>query len=91
MQIKKYLSDFPPEKFYFEIFSKTIAFSITFGLRYINGQSLKEIDFPTRNAVDRFWGDSLLTVGKLKEATIKLSDEVDEEEQRRLSLALSKR
>ena len=46
-------SDFPPEKFYFEIFSKTNAVSITFGLRYIHGQSLKETDFPTRNAVDR--------------------------------------
>ena len=45
---------FPPEKFYFEIFSKTNAVSITFGLRYIHGQSLKEIDFPTRNAVDWF-------------------------------------
>ena len=44
-------SDFPPEKFYFEIFSKTNVVSITFGLRYIHGQSLKEIDFPTRNAV----------------------------------------
>ena len=53
-------SDFPPEKFYFEIFSKTNAVSITFGLRYIHGQSLKEIDFPTRNAVDRFEGDSLI-------------------------------
>ena len=47
-------SDVPPEKFYFEIFSKTNAVSITFGLRYIHGQSLKEIDFPTRNEVDRF-------------------------------------
>ena len=46
--------DVPPEKFYFEIFSKTNAVSITFGLRYIHGQSLKEIDFPTRNEVDRF-------------------------------------
>ena len=47
-------SDFPPEKFYSEIFPKTNAVSITFGLRYIHGQSLKKIDFPTRNAVDRF-------------------------------------
>ena len=31
-----------------------MRFSVTFGLRYINEQSLKEIDFPTRNAVDRF-------------------------------------
>ena len=42
------------QKFNFEIFPKTNAFSITFGPRYIHGQSLKEIDFPTRNAVDRF-------------------------------------
>ena len=47
-------SDFRPQKFNFEIFPKTNAFSITFGPRYIHGQSLKEIDFPTRNAVDRF-------------------------------------
>ena len=31
--------DFPPEKFYFEVFSKPNAASITFGLRYIHGQS----------------------------------------------------
>ena len=36
-----------PEKFYFEIFSKTNAVSITFGLRYIHWQSLKEINFET--------------------------------------------
>ena len=30
-------SDFPPQKFYFEIFTKTNAVSITFGLRYIHG------------------------------------------------------
>ena len=59
MKALKWWSDFPPEKCYFEIFSKTNAVSITFGLRYIHGQSLKEIDFPTRNAVDRFEGDSL--------------------------------
>ena len=47
-------ADFPPEKFYFEIFPKTNAVSITFGPIYIHGQSLKEINFPTRNAVDRF-------------------------------------
>ena len=35
---------------------KTNAISITFGLSYIHAQSLKEIDFPTRNAVDRFLG-----------------------------------
>ena len=46
-------SDFPLEKFYFEIFSKTNAVSITFGLRYIHGKSLKEIDFPIQDAVDR--------------------------------------
>ena len=40
--------------FHFEIFPKTHAISVTFGLRYIHGQSLKEIDFATRNAVDRF-------------------------------------
>ena len=34
-------SHFPPEKVYFEIFSKNNAVSITFGLRYIHGQSLK--------------------------------------------------
>ena len=47
---------FPPEKFYFEIFSKTNAISITFWLRYmyIHGKSLPEIDSPTQNAVDRF-------------------------------------
>ena len=37
------LSDFPPKKFYFEIFPKTNAVSITFGLRYIRGQSLKKL------------------------------------------------
>ena len=47
-------SDFPSEKFYFEIFSKTNAVSITFGLRYIHGPSLTEIDFPTRNADSLF-------------------------------------
>ena len=45
-------SDFPPEKFYFEFFSLTNAVSIIFGLRRTRRQSLKEIDFPTRNAVD---------------------------------------
>lgn len=48
------------ERFHFEIFPKTNAISITFGPRYIHGQSLKEIDFPTRNAVDRFLRDFLL-------------------------------
>ena len=38
--------DFPPEKFYFEIFLRTNSVSITFGLIYIYGQSLKEIDWP---------------------------------------------
>ena len=45
---------FLPKKFIFEIFSKTNVVSITFRLRYIHGQSLKEIDFLTRSAVDRF-------------------------------------
>ena len=31
-------SDFPSQKFYFEIFSKTKRVSITFGLRYIMGK-----------------------------------------------------
>ena len=42
------------------IFPKTNAISITFGPRYIHGKSLKEIDFPTRDAVDRFLRDFLL-------------------------------
>ena len=48
------LKRFSSQKFNFKIFPKTNAFSITFGPRYIHGQSLKEIDFPTRNAVDWF-------------------------------------
>ena len=48
------LERFSSQKFHFEIFPKTNAISITFGPRYSHGQSLKEIDFPTRNAVDRF-------------------------------------
>ena len=51
---RRALKRFSSQKFNFEIFQKTNAFSITFGPRYIHGQSLKEIDFPTRNAVDRF-------------------------------------
>ena len=51
---RRALKRFSSQKFNFEIFPKTNAFSITFGPRYIHGQSLKEIDFPTRNAVDRF-------------------------------------
>ena len=35
-------SDFPRENFYFKIFFNAV--SITFGLRYIHGQSLTEID-----------------------------------------------
>ena len=58
--------DFPPKKFYFEIFPKTNAISITFGPREIHGQSFKEIDFPTRNAVERFKGDSLLIASSRK-------------------------
>ena len=46
--------DFPHETFYFEIFPKTNVVSVTFGSRYNHGQSLKNIYFPTRNAVDRF-------------------------------------
>ena len=48
------LERFSFEKFHFRIFPKTNAISVTFGPRYIQKQSLKEIDFPTRNAVDRF-------------------------------------
>ena len=55
---RRALERFSPQKFDFEIFPKTNAFSITFGPRYIHGQSLEEIDFPTRNAVDRCWRDS---------------------------------
>ena len=45
---RRALKRFSSQKFNFEIFPKTNAFSITFGPRYIHGQSLKEIDFPTR-------------------------------------------
>ena len=48
------LERFSPQKFHFENFPKTNAISITSGPRYIHEQSLKEIDFPTRNAVGRF-------------------------------------
>ena len=48
------LERFSSQKLHFEIFPKTNAISISFGPRYIHGQSLKEIDFPTRNTVDRF-------------------------------------
>ena len=51
-------SDSPSEKFYFEIFSKTNAVSITFWLRYIHGKSLKEIDFPTQNVDSLSWLES---------------------------------
>ena len=51
---RRALKRFSPEKFHFEIFPKPNAISITFGPRYIHEQSLKEIDFPKRNAVDRF-------------------------------------
>ena len=54
------LERFSSQKFHFEIFPKTNAISITFGPSYIHGQNLEEIDFPTRNAVDRFYRDSLL-------------------------------
>ena len=43
-----------------------MRFQFTFGLRCIPGQSLTEIDSPTRNAVDRFEGDSLLTASVIK-------------------------
>ena len=43
-----------------------MRFQFTFGLRYIHGQSLTEIDSPTRNAVDRFYGDSLSTASVIK-------------------------
>ena len=48
------LERFSSQKFYFEFFPKTNAISVTFAPRYIHGQILKEIDFPTRNAVDPF-------------------------------------
>ena len=53
-------SDFPPEKFYSEIFPKTNAVSITFGLRYIHGQSLKELISDAKRSGPVFLGDSLL-------------------------------
>ena len=60
----------PPETFYFEIFSKTHAVSITFGQRYIHGQSLKEIDFSARNALDQFYpgggGTGLMFAGYVR-------------------------
>ena len=40
--------------FRLEIFPKTNAISVTFEPRYIHEQILKEIDFPTRNAVATF-------------------------------------
>ena len=57
---RRALERFSSQKFHFEIFPKTNAISITFGPRYIHGLSLEEIDFPTRNAVNRFYRDSLL-------------------------------
>ena len=48
---------FLPKNFIFEnlqLSSKTNAVSNTFGPRYNHGQSVKEIDFPIRNAVDWF-------------------------------------
>ena len=50
---RRALKQFSSRESYFEIFPKTNAVSITFGPIYIHGQSLKEIDFLTRNAVDR--------------------------------------
>ena len=68
---RRALKRFSSQKFNFEIFAKTNAFSITFGPRYIHGQSLKEIDFPTRNAEDRFQRDSNLSFD-LIHASLKL-------------------
>ena len=51
---RRALERFSSKKFHFEMFPKTNSISITFGSKYIQGQSLDEIDFPTRNAVDRF-------------------------------------
>ena len=65
------LERFSSQKYHFEIFPKTNAVSVTFGPRYIHGQSLKEIDFPTRNAVDRFSRDSLLISGMFKNRVMK--------------------
>ena len=48
------LERFSFQKFHFQFFPKINAISVTFGPRYIHEQSLKKIDFPTRNAVDRF-------------------------------------
>ena len=45
---------FLPKNFILKYFQKLMRFQFTFGLRYIHGQSLTEIDSPTRNAVDRF-------------------------------------
>ena len=55
-------NDFRLKNFILKFFQKTNAISATFGPRYIHEQSLKEIDFPTRNAVDRFYRDCLLNV-----------------------------
>ena len=49
------LSDFPPKTFYFEIFPKTNAVSITLGLRYIHGQSLKELISDPKRSGPVFW------------------------------------
>ena len=54
------LSDFPPKTFYFEVFPKTNAVSITFGLRHIHGQSLKELISDAKRSGPVFLGDSLL-------------------------------
>ena len=47
-------NDFRLKNFILKFFQKTNAISVTFGPRCIHGQSLKEIDFLTQNAVDRF-------------------------------------
>ena len=45
---------FAQKKNYFAVFEKTKVVPITFRLRQIPGRSLKEINFSTRNAPDRF-------------------------------------
>ena len=50
------------QNIYFAIFAKTKVVPITFRLTWIHGESLKEIDFSTRNAADRFYRDCLLKV-----------------------------
>ena len=51
---RRALERFSSQKFHFEIFPKTNAISITFGPRYIHGQSLEVIDFPTQTQSTAF-------------------------------------